>query len=76
MYWSLEVATIHEHELNQLDSIRPYGFTLVAAIVASAISCSTWVVANSGRSVVGASQPIFLHAINVGILVMGLSCRG
>lgn len=62
-----------EENLNQLDAIRPYGFTLSAIIVASAVGWSIWVFLHASHPVVKSAQPLFLHMMCTGILVMGLS---
>jgi 7 transmembrane sweet-taste receptor of 3 GCPR len=69
----VSIKTTYPEELNQLDTIRPYGFTLVVIVAVSAIGCSIWVLANNQHRVVRASQPFFLHMINAGISVMGMS---
>ena len=69
----VSVKVMYEMELNQLDSIRPYGYALAAIVVLSAMICSFWVFRHRELRVVRASQPLFLHVICAGIVVMGLS---
>ena len=67
------LSVTYGENLNQLDRIRPYGFTLSVIIVMSALGCSVWVFLHALHPVVKAAQPIFLHVMCAGILVMGLS---
>lgn len=69
----ISMTVLHEADLHQLDTIRPYGFALAGIVVLSAVACSVWVIAHRSHLVVRASQPIFLHILCAGILTMGLS---
>jgi len=67
------VDVYQEAELNQLGTIRVYGFILCTIVSVSAVGWSIWVFLHASHRVVKASQPVFLHMMCAGILVMGLS---
>eukprot|EP00977_Amphora_coffeiformis_P022174 scaffold10570_cov176-Amphora_coffeaeformis.AAC.24 len=69
----VSMKILYDMELNQLSTIRPYGFALAAIIVTSALAASLWVYIKRDDRVVRASQPLFLHMICAGIAVMGLA---
>jgi len=59
---------------NYLDSnMKAVGSTLCGIVVALSLGFSYWTYRNSKRGVVRSSQPIFLHVISSGALLMGLS---
>jgi len=63
-----------EENSNYLDdSMMAVGLTLCGVIIALALMFSYWTYRNSEKQVVRSSQPIFLHIISLGTLLMGLS---
>ena len=57
---------------NYLDSnLKAVGFTLCGIVVALSLGFSYWTYRNSKRGVVWISQPIFLHVISAGALLIG-----
>jgi len=64
-----------EIDANYLSTgFRIIGFVLCGIIVVMALSSSAWTYLNSKKGVVRASQPIFLHIISAGTLLMGKRC--
>ena len=62
-----------EVELNQLHTIRAYGYTLAFLICVASAGWSLWTLRNSQHNVVRSAQPIFLHMMCLGTFFLGLS---
>jgi 7 transmembrane sweet-taste receptor of 3 GCPR len=63
----------NEESLNQLGSLRYFGFTLAAISTITAAYFTIWVYQNKNVRVVKALQPEFLMTVSGGMLIMGLS---
>lgn len=57
--------------MNQLSSIRPYGYVLLGIIYALAIISTVWTIVYRKEHIVRASQPFFLVMICMGAVVLG-----
>ncbi|CAB9505250.1 Gamma-aminobutyric acid (GABA) B receptor [Seminavis robusta] len=67
---NVHLTVVHRETLER---VRPYGLVLSALVVASAVAWSVWVVRQADHRVIRASQPVFLHMMCGGVLIMGLS---
>ena len=72
IYQRLRGVFVPNESKNQLTSIRPFGYALLAIIITSALAASTWVFVKRDSKVVKASQPEFLSLICFGAIIMGL----
>jgi len=59
--------------LNQISTIRPVGWTLLALAVGLAAFFSAWTVKNRSHRIVQSSQPMFMLLICFGVFIMALS---
>ena len=60
-------------DLNQLGSVRYFGWIAAAIVILSCIAMTTWVVLKRNTRIVRTLQPLFLVMISMGVLVMGSS---
>jgi hypothetical protein len=72
-YQRLRDAYTPNVDLNQLDSIRVYGYILVVIIFMCSIGFGTWSMKYRSSQIVRASQPFFLVMICAGTMVLGAS---
>ena len=59
-------------DLNQLGSVRYFGWIAAAIVILSCIAMTTWVVLKRNTRIVRTLQPLFLVMISMGVLVMKL----
>jgi hypothetical protein len=70
---TVEMNMVYEEEPLYLGPIRFYGYTISTVIMSTAIGWSVWVNRNSENRVVRASQPVFLHIMCGGIILLAAS---
>jgi 7 transmembrane sweet-taste receptor of 3 GCPR len=68
---TIQVRT--QQDLHQLESFRIFGFVIAAIIMLTSILSFGFAVLNSSNAIIKASQPVFLHMLNVGTFVLGTS---
>jgi len=62
-----------EENLNQIDSIRPAGWTLLALSAGLAIYFYAWTLKYRKHRILRASQPMFMQLICLGVFIMALT---
>jgi len=62
-----------EENLNQIDSIRPAGWTLLALSAGLAVYFCAWTFKNRNHRILRASQPMFMQLICLGVFIMALT---
>jgi len=62
-----------EENLNQIDSIRPAGWTLLAISAGLAVYFCAWTFKNRKHRILRASQPMFMYLICLGVFIMALT---
>lgn len=73
IYQRLRDVYVAEEDLNQISSIRGYGFALAGIAIVCAVLFAVWAFWNQNRNVVRAAQPFFLVVICVGVVVLASS---
>lgn len=60
-----------EFDYNRISKASVVGYVLCALIIGTSIACIVWTLIHRQHQVVQASQPMFLHMICIGTLLMG-----
>ena len=73
IYQRLRGVFVPNESKNQLTNIRPFGYALLAIVIAFAIVSGVWIFIKRDSKVDKASQPEFLSFISVGAVIMSLA---
>lgn len=73
IYQRLRGVYYPNQDMNQLTSIRPVGYTLMAIVLASSLVSLCWVIKYRQKTIVKSAQPQFLLLLILGIVIMGVS---
>ena len=73
IYQQLRGVEVPNEQLNQIDHLRPIGLALFALIAISCFVCAFGVFRYRGKTVVKASQPVFLYLLTFGVFTLGSS---
>lgn len=73
IYQRLRGVFVPNESKNQLTTIRPFGYALLAIIIISALVAVGWTFVKRDTKVVKASQPEFLSAISIGAIIMAFA---
>ena len=73
LYQRLRGVYYPDQDMNQLTSIRPVGYTLMAIILVSSLVSLCWIIKYREKTIVKSAQPQFLLLLILGVVIMGLS---